>query len=102
MSKKVFVGNLSWKTTEEELRQFFEEFGEVVSAKIVIDQMTGRSKGFGFVEMKNAEDAARAIDSLNGRDLGGRPIRTSLAQDRASSAPRAPRGNGGEYRSFRG
>lgn len=98
MSKKVFVGNLSWKTSDAELADFFAPFGEVVKAKVVIDQMTGKSKGFGFVEMAEAADAAKAIEALNGQDLCGRPVRTSLAQDRAPSGPREHserRGGGG-------
>lgn len=80
--KKIFVGNLSWKTTEEELKAHFEKFGKVISAKIVTDQMTGKSKGFGFVEMEDAEAAEKAIQELNGKPLVDRPLRISLAQER--------------------
>lgn len=91
--KKIFVGNLSWKTTEEQLKAFFEEFGQVESAKIVTDKTTGRSKGFGFVEMADAEAAATAIRELNGKSLSDRALRLSLAQerDRTESRERGPR-----------
>lgn len=92
--KKIFVGNLSWKTTEDQLKAHFEAFGKVVSAKIIIDQMTGKSKGFGFVEMENAEDAANAIRELNDKPLVDRNLRVSLAQDRQPGAG-GPGGGGG-------
>lgn len=86
--KKIFVGNLSWKTSEEQLKNHFEAFGKVVSAKIVTDQMTGKSKGFGFVEMETAADAETAIRELNGKPLVDRNLRVSLAQERDRNAPR--------------
>lgn len=89
--KKIFVGNLSWKTTEEMLKKHFEAFGEVVSAKIVTDQMTGKSKGFGFVEMADADAATNAIRELNGKSLLDRALRISLAQERDRSEQRPPR-----------
>ena len=94
--KKIFVGNLSWKTTEEMLKKHFEAFGEVISAKIVIDQMTGKSKGFGFVEMANADDATNAIRELNGKSLLDRELRISLAQERKDRSD-----NPGEFRERR-
>ena len=91
---KIFVGNLSWKTTEEELKAHFAAFGQVLSAKIVTDKMTGRSKGFGFVEMADAESAETAIRELNGQPLGDRSLRLSVAQERERSErrEREPRG----------
>jgi RNA recognition motif-containing protein len=86
--KKIFVGNLSWKTTEEQLKAFFEVCGQVVSAKIVTDKTTGRSKGFGFVEMADEEAANNAIRELNGKPLLDRPLRLSLAQERERSERR--------------
>lgn len=86
--KKIFVGNLSWKTTEEQLKAFFEVCGQVVSAKIVTDKTTGRSKGFGFVEMADEEAASNAIRELNGKPLLDRPLRLSLAQERERSERR--------------
>lgn len=80
--KKIFVGNLSWKTTEEQLKAHFEVCGQVLSAKIVTDKTTGRSKGFGFVEMADEEAASNAIRELNGKPLIDRPLRLSLAQER--------------------
>jgi RNA recognition motif-containing protein len=77
--KKIFVGNLSWKTTEDQLKAHFEAFGKVVSAKIVTDQMTGKSKGFGFVEMEEADAAATAIRELNDKPLLDRSLRVSAA-----------------------
>ena len=97
--KKIFVGNLSWKTSEDNLKAHFEAFGKVVSAKIVTDQMTGKSKGFGFVEMENASDAETAIRELNGKPLGDRNLRVSLAQERERTERREPRSFGGGERS---
>jgi RNA recognition motif-containing protein len=86
--KKIFVGNLSWKTSEEQLKEHFQKFGEVISAKIVTDQMTGKSKGFGFVEMKDAEAATAAIRELNEKPLLERNLRVSLAQERQDRGER--------------
>lgn len=102
--KKIFVGNLSWKTSEEQLKAHFEVYGQVVSAKIVTDKTTGRSKGFGFVEMADDESAATAIRELNGKPLLDRSLRLSLAQerDRTERREREPRGNGGGGDSYGG
>jgi RNA recognition motif-containing protein len=87
--KKIFVGNLSWKTTEEDLKKHFEKYGKVISAKIVIDKNDqNKSKGFGFVEMEDAEAAETAIRELNGAPLLDRPLRISLAQEREQRPPR--------------
>lgn len=93
--RKIFVGNLSWKATEEELRSLFETVGVVVSVKIVTDQMTGRSKGFAFVEMQDADAAQAAIDKLNNAPFQERNLRISLAQERAERPPREGGGAGG-------
>jgi cold-inducible RNA-binding protein len=90
MNKKLYVGGLPYSTTDVELKEAFSAAGEVASAMIIMDKMTGRSKGFGFVEMANEEDAAKAIEMMNGKDLGGRSI--SVAEARPLE-PRAPRGN---------
>ena len=82
MSKKIYVGNLSFNTSESELNALFATFGEVVSAKIIEDRETGRSKGFGFVEMANDNEAASAIGGLNGKEVDGRAIKVNEAQDR--------------------
>lgn len=96
--KKIFVGNLSWKVTEEVLKPLFEAYGEVVSIKIITDQYTGKSKGFGFVEMKTSEEAEKAIQELNDKPVLERNIRVSLAQertDRPSSGGGRDFGGGG-------
>lgn len=81
-AKKLFVGNLSWKVSEQSLRQFFETIGPVASVKVVTDQMSGKSKGFGFVEYENPDDASEAVEKLNNQALDGRDIRVSVAQER--------------------
>ncbi len=73
----IFVANLSFRTTHDDLRQLFESHGEVASARIITDKETRRSRGFGFVEMPNDNEAAQAIEQLNGADFGGRPISVS-------------------------
>lgn len=87
----IFVGNLSYQLQEEELESYFSEFGEVASTKIIMDKFTGRSKGFGFVEMPNDEEGTQAIEQLNGHDAGGRPLRVSKA------LPPRPRENRDRY-----
>jgi cold-inducible RNA-binding protein len=89
MSTRLFVGNLSYQTTEEELRQLFSGVANVSSVSLISERDSGRSKGFAFVEMASPEDAQKAIDELNGKSLGGRTIRVDLAR------PRADRGDGG-------
>jgi RNA recognition motif-containing protein len=80
MSKRLFVGSIAWGTTDATLKTHFEQAGQVESAAVIIDKMSGRSKGFGFVEMVNDADAATAIDKLNGSDLDGRKIVVSEAR----------------------
>jgi len=80
--KKLFVGNLSWKASEDLLRQEFEQYGAVVSVKIITDPYTGKSKGFGFVEMETPEAAQQAIKEANDKLLLDRNMRVSLAQER--------------------
>lgn len=74
MSTKLFVGSLPWSISDDSLKSVFEPFGEVVSAKVIKDRQTGRSKGFGFVEMANDTEANKAMTALNGSDLSGRNI----------------------------
>lgn len=93
--KKLFVGNLSWQANEDSLKQHFETCGKVVSVKVVADQYTGKSKGFGFVEMETAEEAQRAIDQLNEQPMLGRNLRVSLAQERSSTTPGSFSSRGG-------
>jgi len=81
MSKKLYVGNLSWSTTEEEVRSSFEAFGEVSSVKLIEDRETGRPRGFGFVEMDD-DGAIQAIKELDGKEFGGRNIKVNEARPR--------------------
>jgi RNA recognition motif-containing protein len=76
------VGSLPWSIKDEELKAAFEEHGSVVSAKVITDRQSGRSKGYGFVEMAEEADAAKAIEALNGKDLGGRNIVVSEAKSK--------------------
>ena len=78
----IYVGNLSYGMSEGELRDAFAEFGEVSSVKILMDRETGRSRGFGFVEMPNQKEAEEAVAQLNGKDLGGRALRVNEARPR--------------------
>ena len=80
--KKIYIGNLPWSATEAELNDMFAKFGAVESAAIVTDRETGRSRGFGFIEMNEAEEADKAIQALDGTDMGGRPLRVNEAQQR--------------------
>jgi hypothetical protein len=78
----IYVGNLHYDVTGDELKEIFEEYGEVDSAKVITDKYSGRSKGFGFVEMKNDNEALKSIDELNGADIKGRNIKVSQARPR--------------------
>ena len=87
----IYVGNLPYSVTEDDLRNMFGEFGEVSSVNIINDQYTGQSKGFGFVEMSNQQEAEEAISNLNDSSVQGRNIKVSQARPRKDSAPRRPR-----------
>ena len=89
MGKKLYVGNLSYEVSASELEQLFSQHGTVESAQVIEDRATGRSKGFGFVEMSSASEAQAAIDALNGQEHGGRSLTVNEAK------PREPRGGGG-------
>ncbi|MCP2619987.1 RNA-binding protein [Candidatus Aminicenantes bacterium AC-334-K16] len=80
MSIHIYVGNLNYRMSEDSLRKLFEQYGEVVSAKIIKDRMTGRSRGFGFVEMSDSEEANEAIRSLDGKEVEGRNLRVNRAK----------------------
>ncbi len=82
MSKKLYVGNLPFSATESELRSLFQPHGEVESVNVIMDRETGRARGFAFVEMQEASDAANAIRALDGTDMGGRSLRVNEAQDK--------------------
>lgn len=90
MGTKLYVGNLSYQTQEFELREHFTQFGEVVSANIITDRDTGRSRGFGFVEMSTEEEAQRAQQGTDGQELDGRQLKVNEAKPREDS-----RGGGG-------
>ena len=94
MSNKVFVGGLSWGTTDVGLQDAFAAFGEVVDARVIKDRDTGRSRGFGFVTFADADCVAPAIEAMNGKELDGRVIRINEAQERRERGPRG--GNEGE------
>jgi RNA recognition motif-containing protein len=105
MKKKLFVGNLSWKTTEDNLKSLFEKFGAVISARIIVDQYTGKSKGFGFVEMENDDAAQKAIQELNEKPFMDRNVRVSLALERSERSGGGGNGGGnggGGNREYRG
>ncbi len=82
MAKKLYVGNLSYNSTEDGLRTLFSNYGTVVSAKIIYDRDTGNSKGFGFVEMESEAEAEAAIDGTNGQEFDGRQLRVNEAMDK--------------------
>ena len=95
MSTKLYVGNLAFQTTSEELQQLFAGAGTVESASVVEDRMTGRSRGFAFVEMATKEEAAAAIEQLNGKELGGRALKVNEAKPRENRAGGGGGGRGG-------
>lgn len=100
MAKKLYVGGISYSTTEESLRAAFAQAGTVETATIITDKMTGRSKGFGFVEMATDEEAQAAIDMWNGKELDGRRLTVNEARPMGDRPPR--RGGGGGGRDFGG
>lgn len=95
MAKKIYVGNLAFSVNDEELQQAFSSFGNVISARIVIDKMSGRSKGFGFVEIEEDAGADEAINKMNGQEIGGRPVRVSEAKPQEDRPRREGGGFGG-------
>jgi RNA recognition motif-containing protein len=100
--KNIFVGNLNFNTGEDELRQMFEQYGQVDRVSIMTDRDTGRSRGFGFVEMTNAEDGEKAIAALNGSQLGGRTLNVNEARPKAERAGGGGGGGRGRDRGDRG
>jgi RNA recognition motif-containing protein len=105
VAKKLYVGNLSYDTSESDLRKMFEEHGTVESAQIIMDRDTGRSKGFAFVEMSSDQEAQAAINALNGHESGGRALTVNEARPRedrgggrpGGGRPGGSRGGGGGY-----
>jgi len=94
--KNVFVGNMSFETTESGLRSIFEPFGEITRVSLITDRDTGRARGFGFVEMSNDEEAAKAITALNGTEMDGRALNVNEAKPKTGGS--GPRGGGGYSR----
>lgn len=94
---KIYVGNLSYSVDSEDLRTAFAEFGTVESAEVIVDRNTNRSRGFGFVEMNNDEEAKAAIEGLNGKDLEGRALNVNEARPRRNDSGRGG-GGGSSYR----
>ena len=101
MSKKLYVGNIPFQTTEGELRSLFEQHGGVGSVNVITDRETGRPRGFAFVEMDDADAADSAMRALDGRDLGGRSLRVNEAQDKRDGGGGGRGGGGGGYRGDR-
>ncbi len=97
MSKKLFVGSLSWDTDDSGLRAAFEQFGEVTEAKVITERDTGRSRGFGFVTFSDPAAADEAIENMNGQSLDGRPIRVNEAHDKRGGGGGGGRRGGGGY-----
>jgi len=96
MSKKLFVGGLNWKTTDEGLRQAFERFGEITEAKVITDRETGRSRGFGFITFVDDQAAENAKNEMDGTQLEGRTIKVNEAEQKPA------RGGGGRPGGYRG
>jgi RNA recognition motif-containing protein len=92
MAKNIYVGNLAWSVTSDDLLELFSQFGKVLSAQVISDRETGRSRGFGFVEMENGEDAQKAIDALNGSSHQNRQLTVNIAREREQRS-----GGGGGY-----
>jgi RNA recognition motif-containing protein len=99
MSTRLYVGNLAYSTMEHSLRDAFAEYGEVVSATVIVDRMSGRSRGFGFVEFSNPQQAQAAVEALNGAMVDGRPIVVNVARERQAGGGG---GGGGGGRGFGG
>ena len=88
MAKKIYVGNMSYNTSEDTLRQLFAQYGEVASVNVITDRYTGRAKGFGFVEMATDDAARAAMAALNGRDVDGRQLKVNEANDKPRDSDR--------------
>jgi RNA recognition motif-containing protein len=102
MSSKLFVGNLSFETTENELQDAFAAHGTVTEANILMDRMSGRPRGFGFVTMSTPEEAQKAIEAMNGAQLGGRALTVNIARPREDRPSGGGGGGRGPRREFRG
>ena len=100
MGKKLYVGNLGYDVTDADLSQMFSQHGTVASAVVITDKATGRSKGFGFVEMSTEQEAQGAIAALNGKESGGRPLTVNEAKPRPEGGGRGGRGGFGGGRRY--
>ncbi len=98
----IYVGNLAYSTTDEGLRTLFAAYGTVSSARVCTDRMTGRSRGFGFVEMPNQQEAQAAVDAINGKEVDGRPLRVNESQPKPREERRGFGGPRGGYGGSRG
>jgi RNA recognition motif-containing protein len=99
MAQKLFVGGIAFATTNEGLREMFTQAGTVVSATVITDQATGHSRGFGFVEMSTTEEADKAVQQLNGRDLDGRSLKVEISKPKTNGGGGGgARGGGGNWR----
>jgi cold-inducible RNA-binding protein len=101
MGKKLFIGSLAYAVTDDQLRELFATVGTVESAQVIVDKYSNQSKGFGFVEMSTEEEAQKAINELNGKELGGRAIAVNEARPQERREPRQFGGGGGNGGSFR-
>jgi RNA recognition motif-containing protein len=97
MAKNIYVGNLVWECTQDDLYELFKDHGSVSRAQVIIDRETGRSRGFGFVEMSNDSEAQAAIDALNGAEFRGRPLTVNEAKPRTDGGGRPSSGGRGGY-----
>jgi cold-inducible RNA-binding protein len=98
VAKKLYVGNLTYETTDSDLQNLFSPHGAVQSAQVIMDRDTGRSKGFGFVEMDKGDEAQKAINALNGHEVNGRALTVNEARPRESRGPGGSGGSGGGKR----
>ena len=96
--QNLFVGSLAYATTDDSLKSFFAQIGEVTSARVITDRDSGRSKGFGFVEFASEDDNQKAVDQLNGKELDGRPINVSLARPKEDRPRRDFNHSGSSFR----
>jgi RNA recognition motif-containing protein len=85
MNNKIYVGNLNYNTTEDELRNTFSEYGTIESVNIITDRFSGQSKGFGFIEMSNSDEAKQAIDGMDQQELGGRSLKVNEAKEKSNN-----------------
>ena len=99
---RLFVGNLSYQTTENDLQDYFVQAGAVTSVSLMMDKFTGKSRGFAFVEMASPADATKAVEMLHGKELQGRALTVNIARPREERPPRSSGGGGGGYRDREG